>query len=68
MRIKVFTSGEGGWLEESVNKWIEENEKTVVITSIQSAMGGHKNSSVGMVTIVYEQSESFLKEVKDAKG
>ncbi len=67
MRVKLFTASDSDYVEEEVNQWLRENEGEVVVTSIQSSIGGHSHASVCMITIIYEQSERFMKEVKNAQ-
>lgn len=61
MRIKVIAEGTAKALTNSVNEWLEINEKSVVILSISPAIPKGESSG-GYITITYDLVENVFDE------
>lgn len=60
MRIQVLNGENSREITKEANKWLEENEKTVVIISISPAIP--KEGGGGYITITYEKVEGIFDE------
>lgn len=59
MRVKIFTSSGAKWLEEEMNKWLEENEHQVVIISIDPVSVAAAHGLTYVCKIVYQSTDSI---------
>lgn len=60
MRVQVVWGDNGEELTINTNRWLEDNEKKVVVLSISPAAASSRNGSY--ITIVYEPGDIFGEE------
>lgn len=64
MRVKIFSSSGANWLEEAMNKWLEENEAHVVIISIDPVAVAVASGLTYVSKINYTYTDKLFEETE----
>ena len=64
MRVKIFSSSGANWLEEAMNKWLEENEDHIVIISIDPVAVAVASGLTYVSKINYTYTDKLFEETE----